>query len=385
MGFEQIYRKKVEKKVGEQKKESKVSVSEMLKEENLAYALKIILEERNERELAAKILNPKSEELSQEEVAKLWGCRGEALEAVNKTDEILGLLRNGKLVIEMAAYSQDIKELGEVVGLENLGDLLDRKYFIELVVKDKETFDSFYQRVKLFSELPKRYKVLDKTVDGIADKFRIPPEDLKSAFEIEDSEKRELKLKEIVEKHIGKRRFYEFYTKGMFVPETDEAGFNRREVALGEIKQGALDLDNLIQETEATMNDLGGEVSNLIYFLNDDSLKKKAQRRITDIALNRNILSEHEPELSYSEAAAALNNKEEILENWSVFLRDEAIAANPNQEKINVNGWWNSLNDDDKNERIKKFKIDRVMKKKKGFWSLVFRDLINIGDIIGSK
>lgn len=359
MGLEQIFAKKIEQQTEESDKNKDKSLREMMKDSELWGAVTATLEKNNKEDLAEKIVS--GGELSEVEQNELVEVRKEALESVNKSSEILGALKDGELIKDIAVISPELDRLIKLIGAENIAKLFTKDYLIKLSFDDPSTFEDLRKKVESYSKINEEVKKIDENLQEFSKEFDIPVGELEELFQITDKGKRSEKVKEIVKNHLSRVKLWS---------KRHVVDIKQRKDARSGIDSLLKRYEDIFDESNKRMREVGRNLHGL------STGNSEMDKKISVLISGENIARDVEKNMSFSETVGVVNRRKEIQEEFEKFKNEKAKEHGVSKKIKNFS--WNSFSPKEKNDLANEFKKSNLTKGKKGFWNKILDKLVQL-------
>jgi hypothetical protein len=320
-------------KAAQEKGEKKIegpTIKQILADKEQSRLFGMQLEEQGDNELAAKII---SGQLSPEEISELSADRQNFLATMESVKAVRERL-SSKNIEEIVALSPELQEIAGSVGPQGIREAVLRD-LERLAIKDPGHFREISWAIEDIEQTEASIKDEDKKVSEICKKYKIGESEYLEAVRDNDNPNA---IYDLVKSRMG------WFKKHFSTPESIGAEIDGVSDRTADIKRLSAEYDSR----------LGGIAEALRATITDNENVWNAL--IADMQGQR--VEKPEKEMAFSEFMSAPVNGEKIQSEWDAYKRAHAHDQGFSEEQA-------------KADFASEYLDNNVLKKKKGFWSIV--------------
>ncbi|MEA3273254.1 MAG: hypothetical protein U9Q72_01510 [Patescibacteria group bacterium] len=349
-------------KGGDREEESAKSILDDPEREDIKLA---VMERRGQEDLSKKLVNKQTPDKSDFE--DLTEIANEIKRVEQEVKQMESFFGDGKLFNEIATVDKDFGQWQTLIGSENMESFYNKEYFIKLCLDDEASFKNIKKKVERYNKTREKIEEADQGLEvranQLADKFRIPQDELKNIFNMGDDAGRKTALKDLIKENIKPLMF-----KG-----------EKRTQVYDQLQRVLVDGDKFIKDLRSSNGVLGGQEKKGLKgvatsLLKDEEWKEASEKRAGEVFTGE---SPEKKEKTMSFPAASRMVKEEgrkkIQEDWTNFQKENAMGATGrSQEEIAAH--WSQLTDEELKRKQDRF-LKGVKKSQGGgyWWGIVMK------------
>lgn len=320
------------------------STAEILQKPALSELLYLALEEKGNLQLVEKLAGGKT--LTQEEFMTVDNLRTTVIEALNKSREVIDLLKPETITI-IASKSRNFGNLVKHLGIERTKSFLG-DYLTRLMVANPDKFQNLRDKLSKTKEAETTLKTINQELKQFAENYNIPESELSEALASYDPAEA---LRKTIQGHLGKIDIIRNWL-GRYE-------FMRNKGIGKDIVGDRLEKLNKIGEIDAELENINGYLQEIGGMIGNSVFVNEKGREWLSRALRGNTLESQEMGMSFLEAGKELDSAENLNREFEEFLSEKSA-----EEKKQID--WGNTNSEERNKLIEEFLNRKYKSKAKG-------------------